>query len=311
MPTSSHLHSKINVDCYKTMGDSETECSNPPSECNSPILYTGLPNRDKVDVDNEPTQNWASFLSHQSQIPFPETQAYPIKNSASGSALDALAGFDSLLEHPVQQRHRTSSAPVKQTNLKSVARASTTIVPSGAKVRTLDNILEKVQKQNISKYSLTSQLDILEMKLLIQACGEIVPSKTNKVALCDKLFHLIESGTLNKIFSSVHKAAQQKSSEFPSVTPGASTPTRVRESQVETYVESQALGPPQRLSSLRSDASEPTSRAAVAVAESDPAQWTPVTDGECSSYNQRQPSLLTLNQYIALNRDTTDSAAGE
>jgi len=275
------------------MGDSETECSDHLSECESPVLYSRMPsssNLNTVEVLREPQntelqQNaCASQFEGESQFPFPQTQTY----QESIGTLDALAGLDSMLANPVSLVNRTSIVPAKPIPAKQITRTPSATQAGGVKVRTLDRILEKISKCNLNKYSLSAQLDVTDMRLLIHACGEVVSSKTTKTTLCDKLVHLIECGTLGKVFSSVQSLNVQSSKSLPPPVVNAQAPPTPKESLPETYAETQLLqrsssaNQLQRASSVRSD-TQASSRAVV-VAEADTGLWAPVTDGEAPAH---------------------------
>lgn len=275
------------------MGDSETECSDPLSECESPILYsrapsvvnlrpTEVPSHEPQTSEYRPAESetFAPQFESESQFTFPQTQAY----SQNIATLDALAGLDSMLASPIPMVNRTSIVPTKPATAKQIVRTSST-TQAGVRVRTLDRIMEKIPKQNISKITLGAQLDVTDMKLLIHACGELVPSKTTKGSLCDKLLYLIESGTLGKVFSCLQRIGVQSNI--------TQVPPTLKESLPETTIEPQ---PPstnqlQRASSVRSEtqatqatqATQSSSRA-VLVAEADPSQWAPVTDRKSILY---------------------------
>lgn len=228
------------------MGDSETECSYSPTECGSPILYTGMvgavgqqPSESSNVATNqahisqqEPTQ---SFV--ESQFQFSDTQVFP---SQTVGTLDALAGLDSMLDNPLPFPSKTTLTNNKPAAPKQLVRSYT---QPAVKVRSLDLILAKIPTTNLDKYTLASKLDLQDMKLLINTCGETVSYKATKSTLCDRLMQLIECGTLDKVFRSVH-AVGALSNKPPEA-------TQARESQIETYAESQAVRTPaQRTLSL-------------------------------------------------------------
>ena len=236
------------------MGDSETECSYSPTECNSPILYTGVdaPGNEVGNLHNsaiasapimqqEPVE---SFVESQYQLP--ETQIF---SSQAIGTLDALAGLDSLLGNPIPVFGRTpatftgKSAPPKQ-----LVRAYT---QPNMKVRSLDHILAKLSTTNLDKYTLASKLDVQDMKLLINTCGEIVSSKATKSTMLNRLMQLIECGTLDKVFRSINAVGIPSSKQSGAPSNPSLLSAQVRESQTETCIESQALrNPAQRTLSL-------------------------------------------------------------
>lgn len=257
------------------------------SECESPILYSRVPSvvnlRPTEVPSHEPqtseyrpaeSETFAPQFESESQFTFPETQAY----SQNIATLDALAGLDSMLASPIPLVNRSSIVPTKAATAKQIVRTSSA-TQAGVRVRTLDRILEKIPKQNVSKITLGAQLDVTDMKLLIHACGELVPSKTTKGSLCDKLLYLIESGTLGKVFSCLQRIGVQSNI--------TQVPPTLKESLPETTIEPQppSINQLQRASSVRSEtqATQSSSRA-VLVAEADPNQWAPVTDRKSILY---------------------------
>ncbi len=238
------------------MGDSETECSYSPTECGSPILYTGtegVPNEEvgntfNLAVASAPIAQQESVESFvESQFQLPETQ---ILSSQAMGTLDALAGLDSMLDNPVSVFGKTAStiSTSKSVPPKQLVRAYT---QPNTKVRSLDHILTKLSTTNLDKYTLASKLDVQDMKLLINTCGEIVSSKATKSTMLDRLMQLIECDTLNKVFRSVNAVGIPTTKQSGALQGPALPSTQVRESQMETFAESQALrNPAQRTLSL-------------------------------------------------------------
>ena len=236
------------------MSDSETECSYSSTECDSPILYSGVdvPGNEVGNVHNSAIAS-APIMQQEpveffveSKYQLPETQIF---SSQAIGTLDALAGLDSLLGNPIPVFGRTpatltgKSAPPKQ-----LVRAFT---QPNMKVRSLDHILAKLSTTNLDKCTLASKLDVQDMKLLINTCGEIVSSKSTKSTMLDRLMQLIECGTLNKVFRSVNAVGIPSSKQTGAPSDPALLSAQVRESQTETCIESQALrNPAQRTLSL-------------------------------------------------------------
>lgn len=331
------------------MGDSETECSQVSDECDSPILYSNK-FRDLVSTQGENTtksvaesvpqrisrkiseaaSSVSSLPDRDAQPPCSETQEISYSQSQYFGTLDVLSGLDSLLDVPPLKTSKISSELISGTKLQTAAKVSSRSTLAQielTQVRSLDKILRRLPKQNVNKVSLMSQLDAQDMKMLVQACGEVVTSKTNKTTLCEKLIYLIQSGVLYKVLRCV-ATTDTASNATQKITP----PVQTSHPNPTAAVTQAFLGgsaAPQTKSCNNSDikAVEVPTRheqtqcnvatgEGAAVINTTSNQWVPVTDGmttrcNCLTYCSvltvfyEPVSGITVSLLSVLNNDNT------
>ena len=152
-------------------GDSETEGPDSSDDgTESPILCSGL----------KPSQ-------HQAEISV----------SQNTCAFDALADLDSMLDYPMSQAQAPVSKPVIQLPARTVHQSQTANAHS--KVRSLDQVVLRMPTGSITSSSLSANLDLMDMRLLIHACGEKIGGSLTKPVYCARLLALHENGSLSKI----------------------------------------------------------------------------------------------------------------
>ena len=259
------------------MGDSETECSHSPSECDSPILYKGQSYIDQLVLPKEDpffpkTPECAAKLSVTTQAMCSETQDNFGALSQGLNTLDILNGLDSLLGEPIHREAGPNNTTVNKILVPRQFTRMHAAYPVG-KVRSLDKVIAKIPKGNVTQVSLANCLDAQDMKLLISACGETNPTKATKQVLCEKLSCLIASGTLSKVLNTIQGGPKAEISGNSLM-----ISQHLKCDELDTFIGPSQ--PSQLIKRTLSEGDTPLSLSrATFVSQGDSKQWVPVTDG--------------------------------